>query len=95
MSTFIESAASLKGKDDSNILVIHDPSPRTSKRLSNDFARVSRISSGTLEEKPGRTHSAVGYFKLGGGLRIKKSADCAILDGAAVLEMEPPSTRRS
>jgi hypothetical protein len=55
--------------------------------LFNQFIKMEPISSGSLEGV-GTARSAVGFFKMAGDMRIKKGADCAILDGAIVLQMQ-------
>lgn len=83
------------GKDENgsinpNTLILHDPSPRAGKHFSNEYATVSKIRNGTLTgEWLGLPRSAVGYYKLGGGMHIKKQADVAIIDGAIALKLRP------
>jgi len=77
------------GQANPEILILHDPSPRTGKGFSNEYATVSRIRSGTLVgEWVGLPRSAAGYYKLTGGMHIKRGADFAILDGAVVLKLK-------
>lgn len=82
------------GKDEEmranpDILIFHDPSPRAGKEFSNEFVLVSRIRSGKLTgEWKGLPRSAAGYYKLTGGMHIKRGADFAILDGAVVLKLK-------
>ena len=55
---------------------------------SHDYTKVELIESGELTgNKIGLPRSAVGYYKLTRGMRIKSGADHAILDGAVVLQM--------
>lgn len=78
------------GKLNPNILILHDPSPRAGEAFNNEYAIVSRIRSGRLlGEWVGLPRSAAGYYKLGGGMHIKKGANFAILDGAVVLMIKP------
>ncbi|MHC4736342.1 MAG: hypothetical protein ACYTDW_18080, partial [Planctomycetota bacterium] len=80
-----------KGQLNPNILIIHDPSPRTGKEFSNEFILVSRIRSGRLTgEWVGLPRRATGYYKFTGGMHIKRGADFAILDGAVVLKLKGP-----
>lgn len=82
------------GKDENgtlnqNCLILHDPSPRAGKTFSNEYAIVNKIRTGTLVGKwIGMPRSAVGYYKLGGGMHIKKQADVAIIDGAIALKLK-------
>jgi len=78
------------GKVNPTILILHDPSPRTGITFSNEYAIASRIPGGTLVgEWTGLPRSAVGYYKLVGGMHIKKEADVAIIDGAITLKLNP------
>ncbi|MFH0998815.1 MAG: hypothetical protein V1844_25480 [Pseudomonadota bacterium] len=63
-------------------LVVHDPNTC----YSNHFVLPVKITSGTLAgSSPGLPQSAVGFYKMNNGMRIKSSADFGILDGAIVL----------
>jgi hypothetical protein len=77
------------GKENSNILIIHDPSSRAGKDFSHEYVQVKLIKTGRLTgDKKGLPRSAKGYYKLRGGMHIKKTAGFAILDGAIVLKMK-------
>jgi len=77
------------GQLNQNCLILHDPSPRAGKSFNNEYALVSKIRSGTLKGKwVGLPRSAVGYYKLMGGMHIKKEADVAIIDGAIGLKLK-------
>ena len=72
-----------------DILIVHDPAPRSGPNLSHDYVTIERIANGTLERwKNGPKIDAAGFYKLGGGLKIKEGADFGILDGAVVLRMK-------
>jgi C-terminal processing protease CtpA/Prc len=78
------------GKIDPNILILHDPSPRTGRDFSNEYASAEKIERGMLAgDWAGLPRSAVGYYKLGGGMHIKKQTDTAIIDGAITLKLNP------
>ncbi|MFH1614738.1 MAG: S41 family peptidase [Planctomycetota bacterium] len=78
------------GRIDSNILILHDPSPRAGHDFSNEYAIVKRIEGGRLTgEWIGLPRNAVGYYNLGGGMHIKRGADTAIIDGAITLKLKP------
>lgn len=78
------------GRHDPNVIVIHDPAPRTGMNFGNEFVRLERIRRGAISGV-GMTRSAEGYFIMGGGMHIKNGADYAILDGAIILEMDGSS----
>ncbi len=73
------------GKPDPNILIIHDPAPRSGAALSNDYVRLERISHGTLLDR--KDKQASGWYKMSGDLKLKQGADFGILDGAVVLKL--------
>lgn len=76
-----------KGKADPAILVIHDPAPRCGKS-PHEYVRMELIGAGRLTGKQsGLPRSAKGYYKMAGGMHVKKTADFGILDGAVVLKM--------
>jgi C-terminal processing protease CtpA/Prc len=83
------------GKLNQNCLILHDPSPRAGKTFSNEYAIVDKIDTGTLVGKwVGLPRSAVGYYKLGGGMHIKNEADVAIIDGAITLKLKDVNDNR-
>jgi len=84
-----------QGKENPNILIIHDPASRAGKVFSHEYVLVERIKRGKLTgNKKGLPRPAKGYYKLGGGMHVKKTADVAILDGAVVLQMKKVIKKR-
>ena len=78
-----------RGKSNRNLLILHDPSSRAGKTFKNEYAIVNKIHSGALVGKKfGLPRKAAGYYKLGGGMHIKKKADVAIIDGAISLKLK-------
>jgi hypothetical protein len=74
------------GKPDPAILIIHDPAPRAGKNPLSQAVKMIPMESGELIGKTTNLpRSAAGLFKMAGEMRIKESADCAILDGAVLL----------
>jgi hypothetical protein len=85
------------GKPDPDILIVHDPASKAGSTPVNEFVRVERIPEGRLSGVNG-IHKAAGFLKVVRGMRIDGKADCAILDGVVVLEMQsakPESSRRN
>ncbi|MHC4743082.1 MAG: hypothetical protein ACYS8Z_14290 [Planctomycetota bacterium] len=77
-----------KGHEDPNILIVHDPSPRCGKS-PHEYVRMELITAGRLTgNRAGLPRSAKGYYKMTGGMHVKSTADCAILDGAVVMKMK-------
>ena len=77
------------GKPNPDVLIIHDPAPRNGASVSHDYVTVQRIQKGVFARHSGRQiKSAIGWYKLGGDLKVKKGADCGILDGAVVMKLE-------
>lgn len=78
-----------QGRPNPNILIIHDPAPRSGPVLSHDRVLVQTLNHGTLCDSDG--HAAIaarGFYRLGGGLKIKDGADAGILDLAIALGFE-------
>jgi len=83
------------GQLNQNCLILHDPSPRAGEAFSNEYAIVDKIQTGTLAGKwIGLPRSAVGYYKLMGGMHIKNEADVAIIDGAIKLKLKDVKNSR-
>lgn len=78
------------GQEDPNIVIIHDPGANTPDcRFSNDYVRLRDIDGGTLIGGSGLTHSAAGFHRMAGGMRVQGKV-VAVLDGAIRLEMKKP-----
>jgi hypothetical protein len=78
-----------RGRPAPDVFIVHDPAPRSGERLSNDHVKLLPLESGTLRSLSGRrTISSTGFFRLGGGLKIKDGADLGVLDAAVVLQMK-------
>lgn len=73
-----------------DVLILHDPAPRAGKRPSRQHVRPSVLRSGRLVGSTnGLPRSAEGYLRFDRGMKIKSSADVAILDGAVRLRLAP------
>jgi hypothetical protein len=72
------------GRPARNTVVLNDPAPYAGTQPSHSFARLERLDSGWLMAEDG-AFPAKGYFELGGGMRIKREGDVAILDGVVAL----------
>jgi len=82
-----------KGKADPAILIIHDPAPRGGKN-PHDYVRMELIDAGRLTgRQSGLPRSAKGYYKMTGGMHVKKTADFGILDCAVVLKMNDKTAK--
>ena len=83
------------GQADKEILLIHDSSPRAGLEPSVEYVRVKPIGSGRLAGNSGMpkgANSAVGFFRLGGGMHINSErGDTCILDGVVVVRLRGPS----
>lgn len=67
-------------------LVIHDPAPRAGLRPSREFVKMTRLESGRINgPMQGLPRPAHAFYRMEGGMHIKKGADLAILDGAVGL----------
>lgn len=84
------------GQENPDVLIVHDPAPRSGPGVSHDYVHIARIEHGRItvgsdplaESYPQLPIDAAGYYKLGGGLAYNESADVAILDGVVILEMK-------
>ncbi len=76
------------GKLNDQILVIHDPSPRTGKD-PNDYVLFTKLKSGTMAVSSSRKpRPAKGFYLMEGGMHIKSTADVAIMDGVVGLDLD-------
>ena len=89
-----------QGNEDPDILIVHDPAPRSGTGVSHDYVRVEPLSGGQLTVDPGSPYAeayaqlpvdATGYYRLGRGLSYNEQADVAILDGVIILRMKRES----
>ena len=84
------------GEENPDVLIVHDPAPRSGQGVSHDYVHIERIEHGRItvgsdplaESYPQLPIDAAGYYKLGGGLAYNEFADVAILDGAIILDMK-------
>jgi hypothetical protein len=79
-----------QGRRADNVLIVHDPAPRSGIAFSSDYIKCQPLHSGRFTGRR-RNASANGFCKLTGDLKIKKGADCGILDGALVLSLIKPA----
>ena len=87
-----------KGRADEGVLLIHDPSPRAGMKPAVEYVRMEPITSGRLVGNSGMpkgANSAVGFYRLGGGMHINADrGDVCILDGAVVVSLKKPVPAR-
>jgi hypothetical protein len=76
------------GAPDPNVLVLRDPAPYAGSEPAFEFARAELMSEGWLIDQAAAL-PATGYYRLGGGMRIKREGEVAVVDGAVVLVLEP------
>jgi len=84
------------GKENPNILIVHDPAPRSGLGTSHNYVHIEVIEHGRITVDPNPLAAfypqlpvdATGYYKLGDGLAYNERADVAILDGVIILEMK-------
>jgi hypothetical protein len=67
-------------------LILHDPAPYAGTDFANESVNAERIESGWLIEQKA-AFPARGYYRLAGGMHVKREGEIAILDGAVVLEL--------
>lgn len=74
---------------DGDVLIVHDPSPRSEQGGVQNRVTIREIAGGQLTGKKAELPlGATGYFAITGGLPVKNGAHVGIIDGVAVLEME-------
>ncbi|MBX9688305.1 MAG: hypothetical protein K2X27_16470 [Candidatus Obscuribacterales bacterium] len=70
-------------------LLIHDPAPRSGKLKNSDLVKCELLEHGYFSRYSMRRSSDVnGFYKLSEGLKIKKGADCGILDAAVIMRLK-------
>jgi len=88
--TVVSYRASKRNRTSPGVFILHDPAPRAGKSPARENVLLERIETGSLVGKnKGLPRNAEGYYKVGGGMHIKKIADYGILDCAVVLELAP------
>jgi hypothetical protein len=68
------------------VLVLRDSAPYAGAEPALEYATLERIERGYLNELKASL-PARGYYKLGGGMHVKRPGEVAILDGVVVLEL--------
>jgi hypothetical protein len=82
------------GKLDPDYLLIHDPSPRASA-AGPEYVKMTKINSGVLSgavrnlPRPARN-----LYQMEDGMRLKRGAQVAILDGAVGLILKPKASAK-
>jgi len=81
-----------EGQGAPGVLIVHDPATRA-PRPKDEIARLVPIASGRLVGGfAGLPVEAKGFYRLAGGLRIRRGAEVAILDCAVVMQLADPYT---
>lgn len=85
------------GEENPNVLIVHDPAPRSGEGVTHNYVHIKEIEHGLITVDPNSQEAlaysqlpveAVGYHILGDGLAYNDQADVAILDGVIILEMK-------
>lgn len=87
-----------RGAPDPNALVLHDPAPYAGDEPARVFVQARELTSGWLldrgtKSEPNPSLPAKGYLSLEGGMHIKDEGNLAVMDGAIIMVLEPPSVR--
>jgi len=83
----VDAGKNAEGAPDPSGLVLRDPAPYAGSEPAFEFARAERMTEGWLIDQAAAL-PATGYYRLGGGMRIKREGEVAVLDGAVVLVLE-------
>lgn len=74
------------GKEDPDILIVHDPAPSTGRRPQREYVRLVRLTEGTIVgAREDQKLRAAGIYRLAGGMHLHPDAEVALLDGVAGL----------
>ena len=85
------------GKNNPDVLIVHDPAPRSGSGPTHNYVHIEEIEHGQISVDPDSWAAlsyselpvdANGFYKLGEGLAYNDQADVAILDGVVILEMK-------
>ncbi len=77
-----------EGKETPNVIVYNDPSPGTGREPRSEFVRFEPVRGGMLTGKySGLPFRAAGFLRSVEGMRPRAGHDCAIIDGAVILEL--------
>jgi hypothetical protein len=75
-----------RGAPDPNVLALRDSAPYAGTEPALEYTRLERIERGYLNELK-TSLPARGYYRLAGGMHVKREGEVAILDGVVVLEL--------
>ena len=84
--TVVGAGVNENGKQDPTMLILHDPAPYAGEDFANEYVRAEPLEGGWLTERKAAV-PAQGYYRLTGGMHVKREGDLAILDGAVVLQI--------
>ncbi len=77
------------GKTDPNVIIIHDPSPRSGQNKSQQHVKLEKMKVGMLHGSyTNLPRGAGGYYKASGELEVKSGYEIGILDAVVVLRMD-------
>ncbi len=77
------------GTPDASVLVIRDPSPRAGNGPTSEVLRCRALDHGRIRGW-GLPQPAAGFTDVTEGIALHEDAELAILEGAVIMELDPP-----
>jgi hypothetical protein len=84
--TVVAAGVDEQGAADPAMLVLHDPAPYAGTDFADEYVRAEPLESGWLVDGKAAL-PARGYYRLTGGMHVKREGETAILDGVIVLQL--------
>jgi len=75
-----------RGAPAPDVIVLHDPAPYAGSEFAAEFARLEPLDGGWLSELK-TALPARGFYRLRGGMHVKREGEMAVLDGVVALEL--------
>ena len=84
--TVVGAGVTEDGAPDPMALVLHDPAPYAGTEYADEYVQAEAVDAGWLVEGSA-AFPARGYYRLTGGMHVKREGEVAILDGAVALRL--------
>lgn len=84
--TLVAAGIDEHGKPAPNMIVVKDPAPYAGSEPADEFVRLEPLEAGYMSEQQTAV-PARGYYRMTGGMHVKRDGEIAILDGVIVGEL--------
>ena len=84
--TLVAAGIDEHGKPEPNMIVVKDPAPYAGSEPADEFVRLEPLEAGYMSEQMTAV-PARGYYRMTGGMHVKRDGEIAILDGVIVGEL--------